>query len=123
MLKMSDSLARLTRPHGAFLNSEEEDARLLRGMFHVRPPGPRYSFTWDVYVLLTFLESWFPLSALDHMQFTLKAAALVALVSAQRSQTLSALSIEFMNPTATSTQFVVNNLLKSSRPGRSSLIV
>lgn len=40
-------------------------ARLLKGVFHVRPPEPRYSFAWDVNVLLTFLESWFPLSALD----------------------------------------------------------
>ena len=63
-------------------------ARLLKGMFHVRPPEPRYSFTWDVNVLLTFLESWFPLSALELKQLTLKTAALVALVSAQRSQTI-----------------------------------
>ena len=47
----------------------------------------------------------------------------MALVSAQRSQTLSALSIDFMNSTATGTQFVVNSLLKSSIPGKSSLIV
>ena len=47
----------------------------------------------------------------------------MALVSAQRSQTLSALSLELMNSTATGTQFVVNSLLKSSRPGKSSLIV
>ena len=98
-------------------------ARLPKGMFHVHPPEPRYSFTWDVNVLLTFLESWFPLSALDLKHLTLKTAALVALVSAQRSQTLSALSIEFMNSTATGTQFVVNSLLKSSRPGKSSLVV
>ena len=39
--------------------------RLLKGMFHVRPPEPRYRFTWDVNVLLRFPESWFPLSALD----------------------------------------------------------
>ena len=31
MLKMLDSLARLTRPHGALLNSEEEDALLEEG--------------------------------------------------------------------------------------------
>ena len=95
-------------------------ARLLKGMFHIRPPEPRYSFTWDVNVLLTFLESWFPLSVLELKQLTLKTVALVALVSAQRSQTLSALSIDFMNSTATGTQFVVNSLLKSSRPGKSS---
>ena len=47
----------------------------------------------------------------------------MALISAQRSQTLSALSIDFMNSTATGTQFVVNSLLKSSRPGKSSLVV
>ena len=98
-------------------------ARLLKGMFHIRPPEPRYSFTWDGNVLLTFLESWFPLSVLELKQLTLKTAALVALVSAQRSQTLSALSIDFMNSTATGTQFVVNSLLKSSRPGKSSLMV
>ena len=97
-------------------------ARLLKRMFHARSPEPRYSFTWDVNVSLTFLESWFPLSVLELKQFTLKTAAFVALVLAQRSQTLSALSIEFVNSTATGTQFVVNNLLKSSRPGKSSLI-
>ena len=31
MLKMSDSLARFTQPHGAPLNSEEEDALLEKG--------------------------------------------------------------------------------------------
>ena len=31
-------------------------ARLLKGMFHVRPPEPRYSFTWDVNVLSTLLS-------------------------------------------------------------------
>ena len=92
-------------------------------MFHVRPPEPRYSFTWDVNVLWTFLESWFPLSVLELKQLTLKTAALVALVSAQRSQTLSSLSTDFMDSTATGTQFVVNSLLKSSSPGKSSLIV
>ena len=80
-------------------------------MFHVRPPEPRYSFTRDVNVLLTFLESWFPLSALELKQLTLETAALLALVLAQRSQTLLALSIEFMNSTATGTQFVVNGNL------------
>ena len=98
-------------------------ARLLKGMFHIRPPEERYRFTWDVNVLLTFLESWFPLSVLELKQLTLKTAALVALVSAQRSQTFSALSIDFMNSTATGTQFVVISLLKSSRPGKSSLMV
>ena len=92
-------------------------------MFHVRPPEPRYSFTCDVNILLKYLEAWFPLSGLDTKQLTLKTAALVALVSAQRSETFSALSIDFMNPSASGTQFVVKSLLKSSKPGKSSIVV
>ena len=69
------------------------------------------------------LEFKFPLSVLELKQLTLKTAALVALVSAQRSQTLLALSIDFMNSTASFTQFVVSSLSKSSRPGKSFLIV
>ena len=55
------------------------------------------------------------LPALELKQLTLKTAALVALVSAQRSQTLSALSIEFMNSTATGAQLVVNSLVQAWR--------
>ena len=40
-------------------------ARFLKGIFHIRPPEPRYSFNWDGNVLLTFLESWSPLSVLE----------------------------------------------------------
>ena len=99
-------------------------ARLLRGCSISVPLSQGISsFTWDGNVLLTFSESWFPLSVLELKQLTLKTAALLALVSAQRSQTLSALSINFMNSTATGTLFVVNSLLKSSRPGKSSLMV
>ena len=55
---------------------------------------PRYKFTWDVNILLALLGIWFPLSNLDMKQPTLKTVALVALTSAQRSQTLAALDLE-----------------------------
>ena len=95
--------------------------RLVKGMFHVRSPEPRYSFTWDVNILLRFLETWSPLSALELKQLTLKTAALVALVSAQRTQTLAALSIDLMNSSENSSQFMVSSLLKTSTPGKSSV--
>ena len=42
MFKMSDSLARLARPHGALLNSEEEDALLEEGgQSKINPTEPR----------------------------------------------------------------------------------
>ena len=40
MLKMSDSLARLAKPHGALLNSEEEDVLLEEsGQSELTPPN------------------------------------------------------------------------------------
>ena len=47
-------------------------ARLLKGMFHACPPEPGYNFIWDVNVLLTFLESWFPLPVLELKQLHLR---------------------------------------------------
>ena len=73
--------------------------------------------------MLRFLEPWFSLFALDLKQLTLKTAALVALVSAQRSQTLTALSIDLMNSAESGSELIVNSLLKSFRPGRPSIIV
>ena len=35
--------------------------RLLKGMFNVHPPVPRYNGTWDVNIVLKFLENWHPL--------------------------------------------------------------
>ena len=35
--------------------------RLIKGMYYVRPPKPRYKFIWDVNISLAFLETWSPL--------------------------------------------------------------
>ena len=40
-------------------------ARLLKGMFHIRPPEPRYSFDWDGNVLLTLTEETMTLKVLE----------------------------------------------------------
>ena len=53
--------------------------RLIKGMYYVGPPEPRYKFTWDVNILLAFLEAWFPLSSLDMKQLTFKTVALSSL--------------------------------------------
>lgn len=97
--------------------------RLLKGMFVCRPPQPKYTCTWDVDILLKYLEKWYPLAALTRKQLTLKTVALMALVSAQRSQTLAALNINSMTCFEKEIQFCVMDILKTSRPGRSSIVV
>ena len=81
--------------------------RLIKGMYHVRPPEPRNKFTWDVNVLLAFLETWSPLSSLDMKQLTLKTVALVALTSAQRCQTLAALDVDVMKSNEKGLEFIL----------------
>ena len=108
---------------GTLLGEHPIIARLLKGMFLIRPPQPKYTVTWDVNILLKFLESWEPLNTLTLKQLTLKTVALLALVSAQRSQTLAALRVDFMSKTQDTIQFVVQDILKTSRPGKSPLVL
>ena len=94
--------------------------RLLKGMFNVRPPVPRYNGTWDVNIVLKLLENWHPLETLEMKQLTFKTVALVGQVSAQRSQALAALTLKDMSVLEDGTRFCVLRLLKTSRPGKSS---
>ena len=97
--------------------------RLLKGIYNLRPPPPRYSSTWDVSVLTQYLGTLFPLNSLSLMQLTLKTVSLCVLSSAGRSQTLGALSISNLVQHKESIQFIVTERLKTSRPGKPSVIV
>ena len=88
--------------------------RLLKGMFNVRAPVPRYNGTWDVNIVLKFLENWHPLETLEMKHLTFKTVALVGLVSAQRSQALAALTLKEMSVSEDGTRFFVSRLLKTS---------
>ena len=90
--------------------------RFLKGVFNLRPPRPRYLFTWDVGKVLSYLESLYPLQDLDLKMLTLKCVALIALASAQRSQTLASLNLNSVLSTGTSFIFRVTTLLKTTRP-------
>ena len=94
--------------------------RLLKGMFNVRPPVPRYNGTWDVNIVLKFLENLHPLETVEMKHLSFKTVALVGLVSAQRSQALAALTLKDMSVAEDGTSFCVSSLLKTSRPGKSS---
>ena len=85
---------------GKLLGEHPVIVRLLKRMYVTCPPQSRYTTTWDVNILLNCLETWDPLRDLTLKQLTIKTVALVALVSAQRSQTLAALSLDFMHKTA-----------------------
>ena len=103
------------------LGSHPLIARLLKGVYVLRPPAPRYSYTWDVSKVTDYLKTLASLRELSLKSLTLK-TVMCALASAQRQQTLSALDLQFMKESRDSISFVVTDRLKTSRPGTSTEI-
>ena len=91
--------------------------RLLKAVYHTRPPKPRYVSTWNVTDVLSYLKEWSPPSLLDLRKLTLKLVMLCVLVSGQRCQTMQMLNLENMTRDKSSFRFTITKLIKQSRPG------
>ena len=95
--------------------------RFFKGAFNLKPPRPRYERVWDVKDVFTFLRKLSPARALTLKDLTLKTCMLLALVSAQRRQTLHKLTITEMDLHVNKVIFYVSDLLKTSKPGHMGL--
>lgn len=94
-------------------------SRFMKGLFNFVPPKPRYTFTWDVSLVLNYLSSLFPLEKLSLRLLTLKLTALIALSSAPRAQTLMSLNLDCMYVMDNKVVFHFKDLLKTSKQGKS----
>ena len=89
----------------------------MKGVFNSQPPVPKYFDTWDPDTVLNLLKKWSPASKIDFKHLTLKVAFLILLVSGQRVQTLAFLDISNMKQSDSSFTFIIDKLLKQTRPG------
>ena len=105
------------------LGTDVAVARLFAYFYKQRPSFPRYVVTWDVGVVLRFLAQWHPPATLSIKQLTLKVVALVALTSSDRAQTLQALRVDRVSSTPQGLEFVVFDVLKTTRRGRPARVV
>ena len=92
-------------------------SRYFKGVFNLRPPAPRYTFIWDVGKVLEYLRKLTPAHKISLRQLTLKLCTLLALVTAQRVQTICYFTLDNMSVSRESVEIAVTNLLKQSRPG------
>ena len=92
-------------------------SRFMKGIFSLRPPVPRYEVIWDVNIVLDFLRKLAPIYKLSLKQLTLKLTMLIALVTAQRAQTLKKLKISNLRYEGSSAIFRSSEFLKQTRPG------
>ena len=61
-------------------------ARLLKGVYHLRTPVPRYSSTWDVAKVTIYLRTLFPLEQLNLKTVPMKTVMLCALSKLKESR-------------------------------------
>ena len=62
--------------------------RFMKGIFHLRPPQPRYTTTWDVNIVLSFLKLRVPQSKIILKELTLKPVTPIGLISGLRTQSI-----------------------------------
>ncbi len=90
-------------------------ARFRKGVFNMRPTRSRYSSVWDVDCLLKWLRDLMPNDLLDLKFLTFKLCCLLALVTAQRVQSLHSLKLSNLTRYEDKVVFRLG-LLKQSRP-------
>ncbi|GFO20148.1 hypothetical protein PoB_004665300 [Plakobranchus ocellatus] len=71
--------------------------RFMRGVFNLRPSCLRYSYIWDVSIVLRYLRSLSPAVELNLLMLSAKLVTLCALVTGQRCQTFHAMDTKHMH--------------------------
>ena len=103
---------------GGTFGSHPLVTRFLRGVFNTPPSLPRYQEIWDISIVFTYLKSLHPPEKLTLKDLTMKTTMLVASLSGQRCQTIHALDFNSMVLTKDRCTFYIQELLKTSRPGK-----
>ena len=90
-------------------------ARFITGLlFNQKPALSRYSETWDPQIVLNHLKTFPAIDDLSLKQLTLKLVMLMALLSAERVQTLQSLSLEEMSTLPGKYVFRISSVLKQT---------
>ena len=88
----------------------------MKGIYQIRPSMRRYNKTWDVNIVLQYLQSMDRATELSIKDLTLKLVMLSALTTAGREQTLHLLNLEGMVKDDSCIVFVASSNIKQSRP-------
>ncbi|ODM87745.1 Lipoyl synthase, mitochondrial [Orchesella cincta] len=91
--------------------------QFMKGVYRKCPPTPKYSTTWDADTVLNLFSSWDDNDSLSTKQLSLKLVGLLALVTGQRTQTLSCITVNNI-VWGESVQISIDSVLKTSRPNR-----
>ena len=91
--------------------------RFIKAVHNLRPPVCRYTDTWDVDIVLSYIRRMDPVRYLSLKDLTLKLVMLLGILSIARAQGLRYLSLDNMKVSNSGFTFHINDLLKHYRPG------
>ena len=91
--------------------------RLLKGVYHSRPPQPRYAGTWEVDKVVDFLANMGENKDLSLKSLSRKLCLLMALVAASRTSELHALDLKFRVFKPEGVLFKLSTLTKKRKVG------
>ena len=97
--------------------------RFLKGVFESRPAMPRYTAVWDVHQVLDYLKTLSPVNEISLKSSSLKLTMLLALVTAQRGQSLLFLNVDSMIDSGSSIVFRLQEHVKQSKPGSKGMVI
>ena len=90
--------------------------RLLKGISDERPPKPRYTTTWDVSKVTSYLSSLGDNKTLSMKQLSKKLVMLLALISPERSSVLADLDTRYLKKRPDGFAFLLTNPRKTGNP-------
>ena len=91
--------------------------RFLKGIYNCRPPCPKYSCTWDVDIVLRYIENLPDNKDLSFQQLSHKLVMLMALANTDRCSDLAALDLSYHSSVGNGERFWIPGLMKSRRKG------
>ena len=91
--------------------------RFMKGVSRNRPSAPRYNCIWDVDIVLNMFRKQPLAEFLSLYDLTLRTVTLLALVSAQRGQSIHLLDTDDMTRTRDKFVFHLHDAFKQARPG------
>lgn len=100
---------------GPELGEDARVRRLFKGIANLRPAKPKYESTWDPQLVLNHVAQWGPNEEISLEKLTLKLVTLLALVTAQRMQTLASIDIQNIEKSTGLIEIKIPARLKTSK--------
>ena len=100
------------------IGEDDSISRFMKGVSKLRPPKPKYAFTWDVAVVLDYLETLYPFESLSFANLTYKTVTLLVLCTAHRAQMIASIRLDNIRSTADGILIHITDHIKTSAPGR-----